>query len=96
METLWAFPISNGMNKKTFSIVSVIVAVLIIGAWWWSKAPVSQAPNAGEPSQDTTGIQSTTGAAIQSDTTGIINQDLQNITVEDPDFQSIDSDVDSL
>ncbi|MBI4085896.1 MAG: hypothetical protein HY433_01470 [Candidatus Liptonbacteria bacterium] len=78
------------MNKNII-IIGVVAVLLIVGVWL-SKAPVSRAPvTEGLPLQDATGTTLQTG-----DTTGIINQDLQNITVEEPDFQSIDSDLNSL
>ena len=75
------------MSKKTLYIISIIIILLGIGAWLWTQAPVTQAPSTGQAPQ---------GAAETSDTTASINQDLQNIIVEDPNFQSIDSDVNSL
>lgn len=75
------------MSKKTLYIIIVIIVLLGIGAWWWMQAPVTHAPSTGQVPQ---------GAVEPSDTTASINQDLQNITVQDPNFQSIDTDVNSL
>lgn len=81
----------NTINKKTAYIIAAIVVLIAVGAWLWLQAPVSQAPSAGELPQGAT------GAAVQaSDTTSAIDQDFQNINIEDPNFQSIDSDVNSL
>jgi len=78
------------MNKNII-IIGVVVVLLVVGVWL-SKAPVSRAPVAGELP-----LQGATGTTVQTgDTTDIINQDLQNITVEEPDFQSIDNDLNSL
>lgn len=75
------------MSKKTLSIIIIIVILLGIGAWLWMQAPVTQAPSTGQTPQS---------SAETNDTTASINQDLQNIAIEDPNFQSIDSDVNSL
>ncbi len=81
----------NIINKKTAYIIAAIVILVAVGAWLWLQEPVSQAPSAGVPPQGAT------GATVQaSDTTSAIDQDLQNINIEDADFQSIDSDVNSL
>lgn len=82
----------NTINKKTAYIIAAIIILMAVGAWLWLQAPVSQAPSAGELPP-----QGATGATVQaSDTTSAIDQGLQNINIEDPNFQSIDSDVNSL
>lgn len=75
------------MSKKTLYLIIVIIVLVGIGAWWWMQAPVTHAPSTGQLPQS---------AAGTSDTTASINQDLQNITIQTSDFQSIDSDVSSL
>ncbi len=75
------------MSKRTLYIIIGIIILLAIGVWWWMQAPVTHAPSTGQVPQ---------GAAGTSDTTASINQDLQNITIQDPNFQSIDTDVNSL
>lgn len=75
------------MNKKSTYIIAAI-AIIAVGIWFWLNQPVSNAP-VGETSPQ--------GSAVtEADNTASINQDLNNITVEDPDFMSIDSDLNSL
>lgn len=69
------------MNKKIIYII-ITAVIITVGLWLWMNQPVSNAPTSQTPQKD--------------DTTGKINHDLNNITVEDPDFKNIDSDLKSL
>lgn len=85
------------MDKKSIYIIAVI-AIIAVGIWFWLNQPVSNAP-VGETSPQgsvVTGGDVTGSAVTEADNTASINQDLNNITVEDPDFKSIDSDLNSL
>jgi hypothetical protein len=73
------------MNKKT--VYLFIVAVVVVGflAWTWMKAPVSKAPDQAAMQQ---------GNA--RDSIASINNDLNATVVNDPDYTSIDGDLNSL
>ncbi len=82
------------MDKKSIYII-VAIAIIAVGIWFWLNQPVSNAP-VGETLAPV-GVTSPQGSAVtEADNTASINQDLNNITVEDPDFKSIDSDLNSL
>ena len=70
------------MSKKVIYILIVIIVLAVIGIWFWTQAPVTQAPVSGTPQGN--------------DNTAAITSDLNSISIEDPDFKSIDSDLDSL
>ncbi len=67
------------MNKTYIYIV--IAIIVILGIWFWSRPPVSNAPVGSNPAVDTTVS---------------INQDLNNVSVDSPDFKAIDTDLNSL
>ena len=69
------------MKGQMFVIGAIIV---IVGVWFWLGQPASNAP--------TTDNSMVSGA----DTTSAIDQDLNNISVDTPDFNSIDTDLNSL
>lgn len=78
------------MNKKLIYLIVAVIVVVAVGLWILANRPLSNTPATGTP-------QAQEGnAVVGSDTTGVINQDLNNITVEDLDFKSIDSDLNSL
>jgi cell division septal protein FtsQ len=70
------------MNKTYIFIV--IIVIVVVGIWLWSRPPVSNAP---------VGNNAETSAV---DTTASINQDLNNVNIETPDFEAIDTDLNSL
>ena len=69
------------MSHKLLYILVAVTMLVLIGAWAWRNAPVSNAPVSGPQ---------------RSDTTAAINEDLNAITVQDADFTDIDSDLNSL
>ncbi len=69
--------------NKTF-IYIVIAIIVVLGAWFLLRQPVSNAPVENVP------------ANSAADTTASINQDLNNISVQTPDFKAIDTDLNSL
>jgi len=78
------------MNKKLIYIFIVVIAVIAVGLWLWLNPPAANAPVGGTP-------QGPQGNVVtESDTTSVINQDLNSITIEDPDFKNIDNDLNSL
>ncbi|HUX35851.1 MAG TPA: hypothetical protein VMV71_02350 [Candidatus Paceibacterota bacterium] len=73
------------MDKKIIYLI-VAVVVILAGIWLWMSQPSSGVP-AGAPQ----------GSAVTgNDTTASINQDLNNVTVQDPNFNAIDTDLNSL
>ncbi len=92
------------MDKKSIYII-VAIAIIAVGIWFWLNQPVSNAPvgetlaPVGVTSPQGSAVMGgdiTGGAVTEADNTASINQNLNNITVEDPDFKSIDSDLNSL
>ncbi|MDO8664353.1 MAG: hypothetical protein Q7K44_02275 [Candidatus Liptonbacteria bacterium] len=82
------------MDKKSIYII-VAVAIIAVGIWFWFNQPVSNAPVGGTFAP--VGVTPPQGGAVtEADNTASINQDLNNITVEDPDFNTIDTDLNSL
>ncbi len=75
------------MDKKAVYLI-IAVIVIALAAWFWMKQPAS----APAPAAPATGMQGTTGA----DDTASINKDINNITVQDPNFNAIDQGVNSL
>ncbi len=84
------------MDKKSIYIIAAVV-IIAAGIWFWLNQPVSNAPVVETPQGSAvTGGNVTGGAVTEADNTASINQDLNNITVEDPDFKNIDTDLNSL
>jgi len=73
------------MDKKSLYILIAIV-VIAAGVWFWMSQPSSNVPYGAPQGSAVTG----------NDTTASINQDLNNITVQDPSFNTIDTDLNSL
>ena len=71
------------MNKNLIYTLVVIV-VIVSGAWFWMN-PVSS-PTGGTSQK----------GVVETDNAASINQDLNAINVQDPDFNSIDADLNSL
>ena len=79
------------MEKKT--IYLIIAAVILIGAialWWWMN------PSAPEVPENVSGDAEGTAIDFEGDTTAGISQDLQEIDLDETDFQSVDSDLNQL
>ena len=74
------------MDKKSIYII-VAVVIIVVGIWFWMNQSTSNAPTEGT---------SQGSAVMESDSTASINQDLNNIAVQESDFNSIDADVNSL
>lgn len=73
------------MNKSTYILIAVVI-ILVVGVWWWLNQPASApagAPAAGAPS-------------VTNDSTAAINQGLNNVSIQDPDFGPVDADLNSL
>ena len=72
---------------KTSIYILIIVAAMVIWLGVWINQPGSNVPVGG----------TSVGSIVAgSDTTSAINHELNAITVEDPDFKNIDSDLNSL
>ena len=72
------------MDKK---IVYLIIAIVVIAlaAWFWMKQPAPSVP----VSAPVSGVQGT-------DSTSAINQEINSVTVQSPDFNAIDQDLNTL
>ena len=73
--------------NKTYIIIAAVV-LIAAGLWFLLNQPALNVP------VDNAAVSA--DAATSTDTTTSINQDLNNINVESPDFKSIDTDLDSL
>lgn len=73
------------MNKNTIYLF-IALLIIVAGVWFWMNQPVLNAPTTGTPQ----------GNVAANDTTAAINQDVNAINIQDPDFTNIDSDVNSL
>ena len=70
--------------------------IVAVGLWLWLDQPVSNAP-ADEALLEEGAATSLQGnVVVEDDNTASINQDLDKVDVLDPDFNSIDSDLNSL
>ncbi len=79
------------MNTKAIYILVAAVIVIAVGWWFWMNQPVSNQPASGTAQE-----QGQENVSAGSDATEAIDQDLNSITIEDPDFESIDGDLNSL
>ena len=70
-------------NKQTMYILLAVAIAVLVGIWFWTNPQISKAPE---------------GTSMQnaSDTTASINHDLNAVVVDDPDYTSIDADLNSL
>ena len=71
------------MNKRSTYILIAVIATIAVGLWLWLNQPISNAPVGGTSPQG-------------GDDTASINRDLNGIIIEDPDFKSVDDDLNSL
>lgn len=69
--------------SKTVIWTIVVIIILAVGIWFWRSRSVTNAPT-------------NNGTSVQSDNTAAMASDLNNANVQDPDFQGIDQDVNSL
>lgn len=76
------------MNKNVLIIILVVVVLVILGVIFFRPGTPVTAPTTGE----------TPGATLSPDSTGAINQELESVDLGnlDAEFQSIDSDLNSL
>ncbi|MBI4085069.1 MAG: hypothetical protein HY432_01000 [Candidatus Liptonbacteria bacterium] len=74
------------MDKKSLYAIIAVVVIIIAGAWLWLNS---------ERTSDVSAPGTQGGTSAGNDTASI-NQDLDNINVEEPDFKGIDSDLNSL
>lgn len=76
------------MNKTSMYILIAVIAVVAAGLWFWRNQPVSNIPVSGTSPQG--------NAALGGNDTASINQNLNNIILNEPDFKSIDNDLNLL
>jgi cytoskeletal protein RodZ len=71
--------------KKT---IYIVIAIVLIGGgvWFWKFRTPAKAPTTADNSN----------SSVNSDNAASMSADLNNINVQDADFQSIDTDTNSL
>lgn len=79
--------IPSPMNKKLIYILIAVVIIVAVGLWLRTSQPTSNTPTVGTPQEN---------IVARNNTTEVINQDLNNIMVDEPDFKDIDDDLNSL
>jgi hypothetical protein len=71
------------MNKLIYTVI--IIVVVVGGVWFWRSHKSANAPAASD-----------NGNSVSADTAASMQSDLNNVNVQDSDFQAIDKDSASL